>query len=72
MGVREYFSTFKEFVGVLRNRRYLAPRPADTLDSVGLKLEETAAKFGDRTMLLFEGLPSIDATAAIELVAAAH
>jgi citronellyl-CoA synthetase len=55
MGVREYFSTLKEFVGLLRNRRYLAPRPADTLDSVGLKLEETAAKFGDRTMLLFEG-----------------
>jgi len=27
MGVREYFSTLKEFVGLLRNRRYLAPRP---------------------------------------------
>jgi len=55
MGVREFFSTLKEFVGLLRNRRHLAPRPAETLDSVGLKLEETAAKFGDRTMLLFEG-----------------
>ncbi len=55
MGVREYFSTLWSFVGVLRNRRYLAPRPLDTLDSVGLKLEETAARFGDRTMLLFEG-----------------
>ena len=55
MGVREYFSTLREFVGLLRNRRYLAPRPLDTLDSVGLKVEETAARFGDRTMLLFEG-----------------
>jgi len=55
MGVREYLSTLKEFVGVLRNRRYLAPRPGDTIDSVGLKLEEAAARFGDRTMILFEG-----------------
>ena len=55
MGVREYFSTLKECVGLLRNRKHLAPRPLDTLDSVGPKVEETAAKFGNRTMLLFEG-----------------
>ena len=55
MGVREYFFTLKELVGVMRNRRYLAPRPTDTIDSVGLKVEETAARFGDRTMILFEG-----------------
>ena len=54
MGVREYFITLKELVSVLRNRRYLAPRPIDTIDSIGLKLEETAARFGDRTMILFE------------------
>ena len=55
MGVREYFATLKEFIGVLRNRRVLAPRPLDTIDSVGLKVEETAARFGERTMILFEG-----------------
>ena len=45
MGVREYFSTLKEFVGAAaQSRSYLAPRPLDTLDSVGLKVEETAAR----------------------------
>jgi citronellyl-CoA synthetase len=55
MGVREYFTTLKQFIGVLRNRRVLAPRPVDTIDSVGLKLEETAARFAERPMILFEG-----------------
>ncbi len=55
MGVREYFSTLREFVGLLRNRKHLAPRSLDTLDSVGLKVEQTAERLGDRTMLLFEG-----------------
>ena len=45
---------------------------------LALKIEALRFDFFDRarppagTMLLFEGLPSIDATAAIELVAAAH
>lgn len=55
MGAREYFVTLKELVSVMRNRSYLAPRPIDTIDSIGLKLEETAARFGDRPMILFEG-----------------
>ena len=55
MGIREYFVTLKELISVMRNRRYLAPRPLDTIDSIGLKVEETAARFGDRTMILFEG-----------------
>ena len=55
MGVREYFSTFKELIGVLRTRRYLAPRPLATIDSIGARVEENAARFGDRPMVLFEG-----------------
>jgi citronellyl-CoA synthetase len=55
MAIREYFVTLKELISVMRNRRYLAPRPLDTIDSIGLKLEETAARFGERTMILFEG-----------------
>jgi len=45
---------------------------------LGLKIDALRFEFFDRarppagTMLLFEGLPSIDATAAIELIAAAH
>jgi citronellyl-CoA synthetase len=55
MSVREYFSTLKELIGVLRTRRYLVPRPLETIDSIGLKIEENAVRFGDRPMILFEG-----------------
>ncbi len=55
MGAREYFYTLKELVGVMRTRRYLAPRPLDAIDSVGLKVEENAARIGARPMILFEG-----------------
>ncbi len=54
MGMREYVLTLKELIGVLRNRQVLAPRPADTIDSIGAKVEEAAAQFGDRVMILFE------------------
>ena len=55
MGAREYYYTLKELVGVMRTRRYLAPRPLDEIDSVGLKVEENAARIGARPMILFEG-----------------
>ena len=55
MGLREYFSTLKELVGVLRTRRHLAPRPLETVDSIGLKVEQNAVRFGNRPMILFEG-----------------
>ena len=55
MSVREYFSTLKELIAVLRTRRHLAPRPLDTIDSIGLKVEENAARIGARPMILFEG-----------------
>jgi len=54
MSVREYFSTLKELIGVLRTRRFLALRPMETIDSIGLKIEENAVRFGDRPMILFE------------------
>ena len=56
MGVREYFVTLKEFVGLMRNRRYLAPRPAETTRLGRPEARRNRRpKFGDRTMLLFEG-----------------
>ncbi len=54
MGMREYVVTLKELIGVLLHRRVLTPRPVETIDSIGLRLEKTAAQFGDRVMVLFE------------------
>ncbi len=55
MGVMEVFSTLKELIGVMRVRRHIAPRPLTTIDSIGLRVEELAQRFGDRTMIVFEG-----------------
>jgi citronellyl-CoA synthetase len=55
MGVREVFSTLIELVRLLRTRRHLAPRPLDTIDSIGLRVEELATRFAGRTMVIFEG-----------------
>ncbi|HEY6597725.1 MAG TPA: AMP-binding protein, partial [Pseudomonadales bacterium] len=55
MGAREFFSTLKEFVGLLRMRKFLAPRSLDDIDSMGLRVEEMAARIGARPMILFEG-----------------
>ncbi|HET6472076.1 MAG TPA: long-chain-acyl-CoA synthetase [Pseudomonadales bacterium] len=54
-GVREVFSTLIELVRLLRTRKYLAPRPLDTIDSIGARVEDLAVRLGDRTMLIFEG-----------------
>jgi len=55
MRVREVFSTLIELVKLMRTRRYLAPRPLDTIDSIALRVEELATQYADRTMLIFEG-----------------
>jgi len=55
MRVGEVFSTLIELVKLMRTRRYLAPRALDTIDSIGLRVEELATKFADRTMVIFEG-----------------
>ena len=55
MGVREVFSTLIELVRLMRTRRYLAPRPLDTVDSIGMRIEALTTQFGPRTMTIFEG-----------------
>jgi len=55
MRVGEFFSTLKELGATVVASRQLKPRPLDTIDSIGLKVEENAARFGARPMLLFEG-----------------
>src|SRR5262249_38788773 len=54
MGVRDVFFTLVELVRLIRTRRYLAPRPLDTIDSIGLRVEDLATRFGARTMTIFE------------------
>ena len=54
MGVREVVSTLIELVRLMRTRRYLAPRPLDAIDSIGLRVEELATQFDSRTMAICE------------------
>jgi len=55
MAAAEVFTTLKELGALLRVRKHLAPRPPDTVDSIGLKVEANAALHPDRPMVLFEG-----------------
>jgi len=54
MAIREVFRTLKDVVTVLGVRKHLALRPVTTVDSIGMRVEENAARFGHRPALLFE------------------
>jgi citronellyl-CoA synthetase len=55
MGVVEVFSTLKELGATLVASRHLKLRPLDTIDSIGLKVEQNADRYGARPMVAFEG-----------------
>ena len=55
MGVREFFATARDLGTALTAQKYLKLRPPDTLDSMGQRAEDIAARFGERPFLLFEG-----------------
>lgn len=47
-------STLGNFGSLLANKKHLVPRPADTYDSIGLRLEQNAARIPNHNMLIFE------------------
>ncbi len=55
MIVKEALTTGKAIAGTIPAARHLKPRPDDTIDSIGLRLEQNADKYGNRIALLFEG-----------------
>ena len=55
MPVAEVFRTLRDVTAILRVRKFLAPRPPETIDSIGLRVEQNAARSGTRPALLFEG-----------------
>src|SRR5215831_7216709 len=55
MPIADVFRTLRDVTAILRVRKFLAPRPAETIDSIGLRVEQNAARFGTRPALIFEG-----------------
>ncbi len=55
MGVREVISTTREFLHLLRAKKYLAPLPATGKDSIALRFQETVARHPHTVMIVFEG-----------------
>ena len=55
MPIGEVLKTLRDVTAILRVRKFLAPRPPETIDSIGLRVEQNAARVGARPALLFEG-----------------
>lgn len=54
-GLKGTLATVRQFGTILSAVRHLKPRPAHVADSIGLRVEQNAERFGDRPMILFEG-----------------
>ncbi|MEM7018279.1 MAG: AMP-binding protein, partial [Pseudomonadota bacterium] len=54
MGITDVLTTTREFVDLLPVL-LIKPQPKDTVDSMGLRLEQNAESYGDKPMITFEG-----------------
>ncbi len=55
MAIGEVVRTLRDVLAVVGAAKELKPKPADTIDSIGARVEHNASVFPDRTALLFEG-----------------
>ena len=53
--LHDVFHALREAPVLLSLAKHLRPRPLTTVDSIGLRVERTAARFPDHTAILFEG-----------------
>lgn len=54
MGIGNVYRTIRDVVPLLRAKKMLAPRPPETIDSIGARLEQNAERFPTRPALMFE------------------
>jgi len=54
MGIRNTLNTLGNFGHLIRIKKHLVPRPADSFDSIGLQLEQNASTYPNHSMIVFE------------------
>ena len=54
MGLVDVASTLAQVPLLLKLKKGMVPRPMDTKDSIALQVEDKAARFGERTAIVFE------------------
>lgn len=55
MKAMEFLNVITQIPALLRLKSALRPRPLDTFDSIGARVEDTTARFGNETAVIFEG-----------------
>ncbi len=55
MGIVDIASTLVQVPTLLKLKKGMVPRPLDTVDSIAAQVEDKAARFGERSAIVFEG-----------------